>query len=112
MFDPKIFDDITKKIGESVPDSLKHWQAQLEQNMRAILQSAFAKMELVTRQEFDVQTQVLAKTRARLEALESQLKQLEQQLIAKNIINPMSPAEQVTDQMPDRKVTDDTSSST
>lgn len=52
----------------------------LEKNVKAVLSHGFAKMDLVTREEFDIQTQVLAKTRAKLEALEARVRELEVQL--------------------------------
>lgn len=52
----------------------------LEKNVKAMLNQGFAKMDLVTREEFDIQTQVLAKTRAKLEALEARVVELEAQL--------------------------------
>lgn len=52
----------------------------LEKNVKAMLNQGFAKMDLVTREEFEIQTQVLAKTRAKLEALEARVVELEAQL--------------------------------
>ncbi|MEO6352849.1 MAG: accessory factor UbiK family protein [Oxalobacteraceae bacterium] len=52
----------------------------LEKNVKAVLSQGFSKMDLVTREEFDIQTQVLAKTRAKLEALEARVAELEAQL--------------------------------
>ncbi len=80
MIDPKLFDDLARRFAESVPPGLRQFQGELEKNAHAVLQAAFAKMDLVTREEFDVQTQVLARTRAKLEALELQVKALEQHL--------------------------------
>ncbi|MFX5656659.1 accessory factor UbiK family protein [Acinetobacter baumannii] len=51
----------------------------IEKNVKAMLSQGFAKLDLVTREEFDVQAQVLAKTRARLEALEARVAELEAQ---------------------------------
>lgn len=82
MIDPKIldtkfFDEIAAKIGKLIPDSVKDLQKDLEKNVKGILQNAFAKMDLVTRDEFDVQTKVLARSREKLEALEKRLAELE-----------------------------------
>ncbi len=52
----------------------------LEKNMRAMLNQGFSKLDLLTREEFDVQADVLARTRARLEALEKRVTELEEQL--------------------------------
>ena len=80
MIDPKIIDDLSKRLADMVPAGVRQLQADLEKNFHALLQAAFAKMDLVTRQEFDVQQGVLARTRARLEALEKQVAELETKL--------------------------------
>lgn len=81
MFDPKQLDDLTRRILNIMPSGLRDMQQDVEKNIRAALQSTFAKMDLVTREEFDVQTAVLARTRAKLEVLEKQVAQLEQQYL-------------------------------
>ena len=80
MLDPKQLDDLTQRLAGLMPAGLRQTQADLEKNIRTLLNSALAKMNLVTREEFDIQTQVLARTRAKLEDLEKQLQELEQQL--------------------------------
>ncbi len=80
MLDPKILDDLAKKLADSVPASVRELQHDLEKNFHATLQSAFTKLDLVTREEFEVQTAVLARTRAKVEALQSHLDKLEQSL--------------------------------
>ena len=80
MIDPKLFDDIATKIGKLIPDSIKDFQKDTEKNIKAVLQNAFAKMDLVTRDEFDVQTKVLARTREKLEKVEKRLALLEKKL--------------------------------
>lgn len=77
MIDPKVFDDLTKRFAEAAPPGLRRFQEEIEKNMRAALQAAFAKLDLVTREEFEVQQGVLARTRAKLENLERQLAELE-----------------------------------
>lgn len=84
MIDPKILDDLSKRFAEAVPSGIRQMQAEMEKNFHAILQTAFAKMDLVTREEFDVQQGVLARTRAKLEALEKQVAGLEQKLSEKS----------------------------
>jgi len=78
-FDPNALDDLARKLGESLPPQLRALQQDVEQNFRAVLQSGLAKLDLVTRQEFDVQAGVLARTREKLEALEKRLAELERQ---------------------------------
>jgi BMFP domain-containing protein YqiC len=80
MIDPKIIDDLSKRLTDMVPSGVRQLQADLEKNFHALLQAAFARMDLVTRQEFDVQQGVLARTRTRLEALEKQVAELEARL--------------------------------
>ena len=72
-------DNLAKKLAESVPEGLRSMGAELESNFRAILRASLAKLDLVTRDEFEVQEAVLARTRERLEALEARLKELEQE---------------------------------
>ncbi len=76
--DPKTIDDLARRLYDAVPGSVRGFQADLEENFKAILQSALGKLDLVTREEFDVQTGVLRRTRAKLEALEKRLEELEQ----------------------------------
>lgn len=82
MIDPKILDDLSKRFAETIPAGVRQMQADLEKNFHAILQAAFAKLDLVTREEFDVQQGVLARTRAKLEALEKQVAELEAKVLA------------------------------
>lgn len=80
MINQNFIEDIVKRLSDAVPPALQAFKNDLERNIRAVLQSTFAKLDLVTREEFDAQVGVLAKTRAKLEALESQLVSLETQL--------------------------------
>lgn len=77
MIDPKNFDDLTKRFVEALPPSVRQFQAEMEKNLHAALQATFAKLDLVTREEFEVQQGVLARTRAKLEELEKQVAELE-----------------------------------
>ena len=70
----KILDDIENRLREVFAQSPA---ADLEKNLRALLASFFAKLDLVTREEFDVQRQVLLRTREKLAALEAQVAELE-----------------------------------
>jgi len=69
--------EIAKRLLASLPATLRNAQLDLENNFRVVLRSSLSKMDLVTRDEFDVQTKVLERTRARLAALEARLAQLE-----------------------------------
>ena len=77
MLDPKQFDEMAKRFSENLPSGLRDIQAEVEKNARVALQSTFNRMELVTREEFDAQAKVLARTRERLEAMEARVAALE-----------------------------------
>lgn len=77
MLQNKWLDDISGKISQLIAETPA---ADIEKNMRALLQSTFAKLDLVTREEFDVQTQVLQNARAQLTALEQKITELESRL--------------------------------
>jgi BMFP domain-containing protein YqiC len=62
---------------DNLPPAFRATQRDLESNFRAILRSSLGKLDLVTRDEFDTQTRVLERTRARLEALEARVRELE-----------------------------------
>ena len=75
--DSKTIDDLAKRLSDALPGGLKELQQDIEKNFRAVLESTFSKLNLVTRDEFEVQKGVLARTRAKVEALEAQVKALE-----------------------------------
>jgi len=77
MIDPKNLNDVVKKLVDALPAGLRNVPKDVETNFRDILQSAFAKMDLVTREEFDAQAKVLGRTREKLEELERKLAELE-----------------------------------
>ncbi len=83
MFDTKAIDDIASRLAGAVPPGLNTLKEDLEKNIHAILQSVLGKLDLVTREEFEVQKMVLAKTRSRLEDLEKRVAEIEQQLLSK-----------------------------
>ncbi|MCB1778237.1 MAG: accessory factor UbiK family protein [Candidatus Competibacteraceae bacterium] len=77
MIDPKAIDDLAKRFVEALPPGFRQFQTDMEKNFHAALQATFAKLELVTREEFEVQQEVLARTRAKLDELEKQVSDLE-----------------------------------
>lgn len=81
MIDPSTLDDITRRLGEALPPGLHALRKDLEKTFHAVLQSAFHSMNLVNREEFEVQSAVLARTRAKLETLEAQVAELEKKLL-------------------------------
>jgi len=74
MFNSKTLDDLAMKIGKAFENSPAK---DVEKNVKAMLQSGLAKLDVVTRQEFDVQKEVLARTRDKVEALEARVAELE-----------------------------------
>ena len=70
-------DNLAKTLAESLPQSLKSVRDDLEKNFRSVLQSGLTKLDLVTREEFEVQEAVLARTREKLESLEARLATIE-----------------------------------
>ena len=60
-------DELTKRISSLIPGDVKHMQDDIENNVRSLLQTTLSKMNLVTREEFDVQSAVLLRTREKLE---------------------------------------------
>ena len=70
-------EELARKLADAVPEGVRSIQSDLEKNFRSVLQNGITKLDLVTREEFEVQEAVLAKTREKLEALEARLKQLE-----------------------------------
>lgn len=71
------FSDMQEKISQAIENSPAK---DIEKNVKAMMAQGFSKLDLVTREEFDVQAQVLAKTRTKLESLEAQVAALEAQL--------------------------------
>ncbi len=78
-FDPRTLDDLARRLMEAVPPGIAAMRRDVEENFRAVLQSALTRLDLVSRQEFDVQAGVLRRTREQLEALEQRLRTLEDQ---------------------------------
>jgi len=70
-------ESIARKLADAVPQGLRSIREDLEKNFRSVLSSSLSKLDLVTREEFEVQEAVLAKTRDKLEALEARLQELD-----------------------------------
>jgi BMFP domain-containing protein YqiC len=77
FFNSTGLDDLARRLADSVPESVRAFGRDLEGNFKAVLQSQLGKLDLVTRQEFDVQSAILERTRTKLGELESRLKELE-----------------------------------
>jgi BMFP domain-containing protein YqiC len=78
MIDPKFIDDLTRRVANNLPSGLQVLQEDLQRNIRSALEAGLGHLELVTREEFELQRAVLARTREKLERLEKQLENLEQ----------------------------------
>jgi hypothetical protein len=74
MLNTKALDDLAHKIGEAIGNSPAR---DAEKNIRALLQGGLQRLDLVPREEFEIQAQVLVRTREKLEALEARLTELE-----------------------------------
>lgn len=78
--DPKTLDEMTRRLLDSLPPGLQGLQGEVEKNLRVALESILARLNMVSREEFDVQSAVLVRTRTRLEKLEQQVAVLETEL--------------------------------
>jgi len=78
MIDPKKIEEAVQGITSALPPGLLAMQSDVEKNVKTALSGVFTKLDLVTREEFDVQAQVLLRTREKLEALEQRVAELEQ----------------------------------
>ena len=84
MLDPKQLDDLARRFTENLPSGVREFQQEMEKNVRTAMQAAFSRMDLITREEFDAQAKVLARTRAQLDELQEQIQALEGQLETKS----------------------------
>src|SRR3569623_72416 len=80
VMDPHILDQLAERLSKALPPGMRELQQDAERNFRAVLQSTFAKLNLVTREEFDVQVALLARTHLRMQELERQVSELEARL--------------------------------
>jgi BMFP domain-containing protein YqiC len=80
MIDLKSIDDLARRLSDLVPPGLKEARADLEQNFKSTLQAGLGRLDLVTREDFEVQRAVLLRTREKLDALERALVVLEAKL--------------------------------
>ena len=77
----KKVEQILAEVAKVIPDDVRHIREDLEKNLRASLTTSLARMDLVTREEFDVQTALLQRTRAQLDRLEEKLAAMEKQRV-------------------------------
>ena len=77
MIDPRFIDDLARRLSGALPESLRSLREDLEQNFKATLQATLSRLDLVTREEFDLRAAMLEKARAQLTELEQRLQALE-----------------------------------
>ena len=77
MLDPKLLDDLSKRLADGMPRGFQTLQDDMQRNLRSGVEAALGKLNLVTREEFEVQQAVLARTRDKLKALEARVEALE-----------------------------------
>jgi ubiquinone biosynthesis accessory factor UbiK len=83
MLDPQKLEQFAKQITDAMPEGIKSMANETETKVKQVIQAQLAKMDIVTREEFDVQSQVLLRTREKLKALETRLDALENNSNAK-----------------------------
>ena len=76
MIDLSQLDELARRLSNLVPPGLREGREELQQNFKSVLQAGLGKLDLVTREEFDVQRAVLLRTREKLDALEQRLAEL------------------------------------
>jgi len=82
MINAKKIEEIAKQVTDAIPPSVKNIANDFEDKAKAVLQNKLSQLDVVSRDEFDVQTQVLLKTRAKLSELETKIAELEAKLSA------------------------------
>lgn len=80
MIDPKKIEEMARQIHNALPPGIKSLGEEVDKKVKQVLQSQLNKLDMVSREEFEVQTKVLLRTREKLTALEDKLAQLEQRL--------------------------------
>jgi hypothetical protein len=76
--------DLSKKLCDALPQNVQTLKNDIEKNFHAVLQNAFGKLDLITREEFDAQTKVLARSRQKIEALEKKISEMEKRMQGKD----------------------------
>ncbi|SET39187.1 ubiquinone biosynthesis accessory factor UbiK [Thalassotalea agarivorans] len=80
MINAKKIEEIAKQVTEAIPPGVKNLATDIEDKTKTVLQRKLAQLDVVTREEFDVQTQVLLKTREKIAELEAKIGELEAKL--------------------------------
>lgn len=85
MIDPRKLDDLAHRLAQAMPPGLKGLRSELEKNFRSILQSGLERLDLVSREQFEVQQALLERTRTKLDRLERRMGELEKQAPAAKV---------------------------
>ncbi|MBT1445428.1 accessory factor UbiK family protein [Shewanella sp. JM162201] len=80
MLNPKKIEELAKQLSDNLPSGLKQFAGEVEERSKQVLQSQLMKLDLVSREEFEVQQHVLLRTREKLEALQAKVEELEKKL--------------------------------
>ena len=81
MINNQTINDLSNKINDLLPPGLKQVKSDFEGRVKILLQQQLSQYELVSREEFDIQTRVLQRTRAKLDSMEARLQELEKSLV-------------------------------
>jgi BMFP domain-containing protein YqiC len=81
--DTQALDEIVRKISAAIPDDLKATKLSVEKNARVAAEGVFQRLNLVTREEFDIQVKMLSKSQQRVKELEQRIQELEQKVLNK-----------------------------
>lgn len=79
MLEPKKLEELAKQVAEAIPPGVKSMAEGVESKVKQVLQTQLSRLDFVSREEFDVQTMVLQRTREKLEALEARVEAMEKQ---------------------------------
>ena len=90
MIDLSQIDDLARRLSGLVPPALREGREEMQDNFKSALQAGLARLDLVTREEFDVQRAVLARTRTQLDELRALVEQLEAQLATRHTPPPQA----------------------
>ena len=80
MFNPQKLEEIAKQVSDAMPEGVKSFGNEVDRKIKQVLQAQLGKLDMVSREEFDVQTHVLLRTREKLNAMEDKIAQLEKTL--------------------------------
>jgi len=80
MFNPQKLEDIAKQVTDAMPASVKNLGEEVDRKIKQVLQAQLGKLDMVSREEFDVQTHVLLRTREKLAEMENKLAELESKI--------------------------------